>query len=75
MIIIYLYVCVYSHLFQLGHNPVRVLIAEGIVGWVLKRVLNVKKAVAGIFEILISVLAQCRGLLTILTIGPAELRL
>lgn len=67
--------CVYSHLFQLGHNLLRILLAERSVGWVLDRVLDVKKAVAGIFEILIRVLAQCCELLTMLTIGPAELTL
>lgn len=66
--------CAYSHLFQLGHNLLCILIVERIDG-LLNRVLDVKKGVAGIFEIFIRVLAQCCELLTILRIGPAELTL
>lgn len=62
-----------SHLFQLGHNLLRILILELTV--VFNRVLDVKKAAAGIVEVLIRALAQCCKLSTILTIGPAELTL
>ena len=64
--------CVYYHLFQLGHNLLRILIIELSV---LHRVLDAIKFFKAIFDILIRVLAQCCELLTILIIGRAELTL
>lgn len=64
--------CVYSHLFQLGYNLLRILTVELSV---LHRVHDFIKFFKGTFDIVIRVLAQCCELLTIVTIGPAELTL
>lgn len=52
--------CVYSHLFQLGHNLLRILILELSV---LHCVHDGIKFFKAIFEILIYVLTQCCELL------------
>ena len=48
--------CVYSHLFQLVHNLVQILIGERTVVWGLKFVQDAINVLRGIFDILISAL-------------------